>query len=321
MIVYLTHWFCLRDRCRAIACFYIAIPTASLVGSPLAGWLLGVHWWQLGGWRWLFILEGIPAILLGIITIFYLTDWPSQARWLPVEERKWLSDQLESESHAKKTTRSYTIAQAFCDGRILLLTAIFFIALSAALGNIYWIPTFLKRLSGLPDRTVTLLLLVPAVIGVAGMLGNGWHADKKAERRWHASLPLFIAGALYALAILAGRNSNLTIVLLLLASGAYYAFNPVFWSIPTMMLCESAAAATFGLINSVGNLGGFAGPYLVGVLNDWTHSLTASFALIAILYFGAASLILCLKISDPLQDAQHDPEIPSTLTLTPDQSG
>jgi len=185
-----------------------------------------------------------------------------------------------------------------------LLTAIFFITLSAALGNIYWIPTFLKRLSGLPDRAVTLLLLVPAIIGIAGMLGNGWHADKKSERRLHAALPLLIAGTLYALVILTGRHSNLTIVLLLLASGAYYAFNPVFWSIPTMMLCESAAAATFGLINSVGNLGGFVGPYLIGVLNDWTHSLTASFALIALLYFAAASLILCLKISHPLQHAQ-----------------
>src|SRR5262249_31109530 len=198
MIVYLTHWFRARDRCRAIACFYIAIPTASLIGSPLAGWLLGVHWWQLAGWRWLFILEGIPAILLGIITIFYLTDWPSQAHWLPVEERKWLSGQLESELQAKKTTHSYTIAQAFCDGRVLLLTAIFFIALSAALGNIYWIPTFLKRLSGLPDRTVTLLLLVPALIGIAGMLANGWHADKKPQRRLPPPLPLFIPRPLYA---------------------------------------------------------------------------------------------------------------------------
>jgi len=239
---------------------------------------------------------------------------------MPVQEREWLLSQLESELKAKKTTRSYTIAQAFSDGRVLLLTAIFFVALSAALGNIYWIPTFLKRLSGLPDRTVTLLMLVPALIGIAGMLANSWHADKKAERRLHAALPLFISGALYGLVILTGRSSNLTMVLLLLASGAYYAFNPVFWSIPTMMLCESAAAATFGLINSVGNLGGFAGPYLVGVLNDRTHSLTASFGLIALLYFAAASLILCLRIGDPLQHPQQNPETPTTLKLTPGRS-
>ena len=109
MIVYLTHWFCSRDRCRAIACLYTAVPTASLIGSPIAGWLLGVHWWSLAGWRWLFILEGIPAIILGIVTIFYLTDWPSQARWLPDDERDWLVDELQTELQAKKKIRDHTI--------------------------------------------------------------------------------------------------------------------------------------------------------------------------------------------------------------------
>jgi MFS transporter, ACS family, tartrate transporter len=102
MIVYLTHWFCSRDRGRAIACLYTAVPTASLIGSPIAGWLLGVHWWQLAGWRWLFILEGIPAIVLGIVTIFYLTDWPAQARWLADDERDWLVRELQTELQAKK---------------------------------------------------------------------------------------------------------------------------------------------------------------------------------------------------------------------------
>src|SRR5215468_12050289 len=139
MIVYLTHWFGARDRCRAIACFYTAIPAGLLIGSPLAGWLLGVHWWSLTGWRWLFFLEGIPAILLGIVTIFYLTDWPSQARWLSADERKWLSAQLQSELHAKKTIREYSVAQAFCDRRILLLGVASFVAMSGALGSIYWI--------------------------------------------------------------------------------------------------------------------------------------------------------------------------------------
>src|SRR4030088_1784549 len=105
MIVYLTHWFCVRDRSRAIACLFAAIPTASLIGSPVAGWLLGVHWWQLAGWRWLFILEGAPAIVLGIVTVFYLTDWPAQARWLPQDERDWLTGELEAERQAKKKIR------------------------------------------------------------------------------------------------------------------------------------------------------------------------------------------------------------------------
>src|SRR5262249_25282825 len=115
MIVYLTHWFTARDRCRALAFLYSAVPAASLVGAPVAGWLLGVHWLSLTGWRWLFILEGIPPIILGILTVFYLTDWPAQARWLPSEERNWLVSQLDSELKAKKQLRDYRIIEAFAD--------------------------------------------------------------------------------------------------------------------------------------------------------------------------------------------------------------
>ena len=301
MIVYLTHWFCSRDRCRAIACLYIAVPTASLIGSLLAGWLLGIHWWSLAGWRWLFILEGAPAILLGIVTVFYLTDWPSQARWLRHDEREWLVSELRSELQAKKRIRDYTILESFCDWRVLLLSGAFFLALSGALGNIYWIPTFVKRLSGFSDRGVTTLLIIPAVIGIVGMLANGWHSDKSAERRLHTALPLLVAGLAYGLLIPARHDFPLAISFLLLGSGSYYACLPVFWGMPTMILSGSAAAAAIGLINSVAQLGGFAGPYVIGFLNDRSHALTASFGFIALVYVAAASLILSLKIRDPLQ--------------------
>jgi MFS transporter, ACS family, tartrate transporter len=301
MIVYLTHWFRLRDRCRAIACFYIAVPTASLIGSPLAGWLLGVRWWQLAGWRWLFILEGVPAVVLGFVTVFYLTDWPRQARWLRHDERDWLVNELRTELQAKKTIGDYTILESFSDWRVLLLVAAYFLALSGALGNIYWIPTFVKRLSGFSDRAVTLLLIIPALIGIAGMLANSWHSDKSVERRLHAAIPLLVAGVMYALVIPARHDFLLAISFLLLGSGSFLAYYPVFWSIPTMILSESTAAAAFGLINSIGQLGGFAGPYVIGLLNDRTHSLIASFAFIALVYIAAASLILSLRIRDPLQ--------------------
>jgi ACS family tartrate transporter-like MFS transporter len=187
MIVYLTHWFRLRERSRAIACMYAAVPTASLVGSPIAGWLLGVHWWSLAGWRWLFILEGIPAIALGIVTLFYLTDWPSEARWLPEDERDWLVGELEAEQQAKRKIRDHTIGEAFGDRRVLVLIAAWFLALSGSLGTIYWIPMFVKRLSGASDRAVTSLLVIPAIIGIAGILVNGWHSDRTGERRVHAA--------------------------------------------------------------------------------------------------------------------------------------
>jgi MFS transporter, ACS family, tartrate transporter len=301
MVVYLTHWFSSRDRCRAIACLYTAVPTASLVGSPIAGWLLGVHWWQLAGWRWLFISEGIPAILFGIVTVFYLTDWPSQARWLPDNERDWLVGELQSELRAKKKIRDYTILQAFRDKHVVFLVAAWFLAASGYLGNIYWIPTFVKRLSGFSDRGVTWLLVVPALIGIVGILANGWHSDKTRERRLHAAIPLLIGASMYV-ALIAGRyHFVLAISFLLVGSGLLQAFYPLFWSIPTMILSESAAAATFGLINSIGQLGGLTGPYVIGLLNDRTHSLTASFGFIALVFVAAASLILSLRIRDPLQ--------------------
>ena len=301
MIVYLTHWFCLRDRSRAIACLYAAIPVASLIGAPIAGLLLGVDWPWLAGWRWLFILEGIPAILLGIVTVFYLTDWPSQARWLPQKEREWLVDELQAELRAKKTIRDYTVWEAFSDRRILVLIVAWFLALSGILGNTYWVPVFLKRLTGFPTRTITSLLMVSALIGFASTLLNGWHADKTAERRRHAAVPIAASGLMYVLLVVAHDRVWLAVPLLLLGSAFFYGFYPCFWAIPTTLLSESAAAATFGLINSIGQLGGFAGPYIIGYLNDRTHSLTASFALIALTYIASGSLILTLRIGSPVR--------------------
>lgn len=304
MIVYLTHWFRQRERSRAIACLFAANPAAALIGSPVAGWLLGVHWRLLAGWRWLFVLEGIPAIVVGIVTVFYLTDWPAQARWLPPDERDWLVGELQRELKAKKAVRDHTILQAFCDRRILCLIAVWFFALTGSLGTVYWIPTFLKRLSGFPNQTVTTLLLIPALMGVVGMFINSWHSDKTAERRWHAAIPLVVAGLMFGLVIVAGHNVPLAILFLLLGSGSLYAYYPAFWAIPTMILSESAAAATFGLLNSLGQLGGIAGPYAVGFLNDRTHSLAASFGFIALVYVVAGGMILSLRIRDPLNVPQ-----------------
>jgi ACS family tartrate transporter-like MFS transporter len=296
MIVYLTHWFCVRDRGQAIACLYAANPAAALIGSPLAGWLLSVHWRSLAGWRWLFILEGIPAVVVGIITYFYMTDRPAQARWLPQNERDWLHKELLAELEAKKKVRSYTIMEAFCDLRILRLILAYFLALTGALGTVYWIPTFVKRVSGYSNWTVTSLLLIPALIGLAGMLVNGWHSDKMAERHWHTAIPLLAASLMFGLLTLSRHEVQLAIACLLLGSGFLYAYYPTFWAIPTMMLSEAAAAATFGLINSIGQLGGFAGNYAIGFLNDRTHSLASSFAFIALDYAAAGGLILSLRV-------------------------
>ncbi len=299
MIVYLTHWFCQRDRSRAIACLYSAVPVSSMVGAPIAGWLLGVHWPLLSGWRWLFIIEGVPAVILGSATLLYLTDWPAQAQWLPTDERDWLANQLQAELAAKKKIRNYSILEAFCDGRVLLLTAAWFMALSGILGNIYWVPTFLKRVGGFSTHTVTSLMVISGFAGFAMVLSNGWHADKTQERRWHAAIPIMASGIVYGVSMIVHNQVGYAVPLLLLGSALYYGFYPCFWSIPTLLLSESAAAATFGLINSVGQLGGFAGPYLIGYLNDKTHSLGPSFGVIAVSFLGAGLLVLSSRMIGP----------------------
>jgi sugar phosphate permease len=303
MLVYLTRWFSVRDRSRAIACLFAALPVASLIGSPLAGSLLGVHWLGFAGWRWLFIVEGLPAILMGIITVAYLTDRPAEARWLATDERRWVLEEIAAEVCAKKSVRQYTILEAFRHPRVVMLTGVYFLVITGALANIYWIPTFVKRLSGASIPAVTSLLMIPACIGFIGTLANGWHSDKTAERRWHSAAPLLAAAGMYCCVITFKSDVTLAILFLLLGSGILYSFYPVFWSIPTMILSDTAAAASFGLIVSVSQLGGIVGPYVIGVLSDRTHTLTLGFGFIALTYVAAATLLLVISIPQPARGA------------------
>ena len=210
-----------------------------------------------------------------------------------------------SELQAKKKIRDYTIFQAFSDSRVLMLMAAWLLVLSGSLGNVYWLPTFVKRLSGFSDQGVTTLLIIPALIGIAAMLINGCHSDKSRERRLHVAIPLLIAVLMYGSLVVARNHIGLAIPFLLVGSGFLVGLYPVLVSIPTLILSESAAAAAVALVNSIGQLGGLAGPYVIGLLNDRTHSLTASFAFIAVVYSAAAALIFSLKISDPLQASRH----------------
>jgi len=299
MIVFLTHWFRFSDRAKAIASLYAAVPAASVLGSVLAGWLLPVHWFGIAGWRWLFIVEGIPPVLLGIVTLFYLTDRPAQARWLSQAERRWIAQELEAEIAAKKKIRTYTVWQALRDKQVLILIVPYLVSLIGAQASIFWIPTFIKRLSGLPATKVALLVALPGLVGIVGMLLNGWHSDKTSERRWHASVPLVGAGVAYLL-VLRASNFSMALALLVLGGGIFFSYYPVFWSIPTMVLSETAAAVSFGLINSIGHIGGFIGPYAVGRLNDRTGSLSAAFLLIAACYILAGIILASIRIPSPI---------------------
>jgi ACS family tartrate transporter-like MFS transporter len=297
IVVYLTHWFRYEDRAKAGAMFMAAIPMSSIIGSPLSGWVLSHHWMALSGWRWLFVLEGIPAMLFGFLTLYYLTDWPREAKWLPDDEREWISQELRREKEATARAGSLTVWQALRKKEVLLLTLVYFLAIIGIYGFVIWFPTIVKRATGLPDMAVTLLSALPYVAGLAAMLWNGWHSDRSGERRWHTALPLFVGAAFLGLALLSGSHLLLGFVSMIVVGACTTAFMPSFWALPTEMLTASAAAASIGLINSVGNLGGFAGPYFIGYLRTLTGSFTPGllFLLAAMTLSGIAVLTLRVR--------------------------
>ena len=294
VIVYLTHWFRYQDRAKAVAFFYAANPLSYVIGSPLAGLLLGLSWLGMRGWRWLFIIEGIPAVLLGLITIWYLTDWPEQATWLPEDEKSWIISELQREKENKRRRHSYRVWEALRNRDVILLTLCYFCAMTGSYGIAFWLPTILKRLSGQSDLRVTLLAALPYVAAFITQQVNGWHSDRTQERRWHAALPVVVCGFALVLAVLSRSNLTLCVSFFVVAGGAFYGFQPVFWSVPTQFLSESAAAASIGLINSVGNLGGFVGPLVMGYLASRTHSFSAGLLYLVASLFASGALMLAV---------------------------
>ena len=289
VIVYLSHWFIQEDRAKATSNFMVAIPVSLIIGSPVAGWILGHNWFMVEGWRWLFFLEGLPAILLGIAAFFFLTDWPRQARWLAAEERQWISRKLEQEKPLSR--QSISIGQALRSRTVVLLATAAFLQYFIGYSVIFWLPTILTNQSGLSDAQVGLLGAVPYVVALFAMLFNGWHSDRNRERRWHAAAPLLIA-ATGLLCLISLPSSNVMSVLLLSAICMAMAFLPVFWAIPTEILCDSKAAVAVGTINALASLAGFAGPYAFGYLRAETGSFVAGFVVLMFCALAAGILML-----------------------------
>jgi ACS family tartrate transporter-like MFS transporter len=294
LVVYLTHWFRYEDRAKAGAMFMAAIPTSNILGAPLAGWILNVRWLGLDGWRWLFVVEGIPAVLFGVLTLWLLTDWPAEAKWLPSDEREWLTAELRREKEAKARTARWTVWQALRQPEVILLTVVYFLAIIGIYGFVIWFPTIVKRATGLPNGVVTLLSSLPYVAGLGAMLLNGWHSDRTGERRWHTAFPLFLGGAALGLTLIVQSNLWVGFLAMIVAGACSTAFMPSFWALPTELLTASAAAASIGFINSVGNLGGFAGPYFIGYLRTATGSFAPglAFLLACTVLSGVAILML-----------------------------
>jgi ACS family tartrate transporter-like MFS transporter len=298
IIVYLTHWFIYEDRAKAVASFMAAIPLSFAVGSPISGLLLAIHWGGLRGWQWLFILEGLPALFFGGMTWFYLTDWPRQAKWLAADEQKWVIHQLENETRAKKSAHSYTVWQALRHRDVLILTAVHLVQNGSAHALAFWLPTMLKRVSGLSDFKVTLLVALPNLLGFVAMQVNGWHSDRTAERRWHTAIPLWVTAAGFLVLSLADWGTVPSLLLLSIAAASLLAFLPSFWAMPSAFLCDSAAAMATGTINCVASgLGGFLGPAMVGYQAARTHSFRPAFAVLvfALLFAGVLPLLVRVR--------------------------
>ncbi len=289
VIVYLSHWFSQEDRAKATSNFMAAIPVSLVIGSPVAGWILSHNWFAIEGWRWLFFVEGIPAILLGAVAFFFLTDRPSQARWLTAGQRQWILQKLEQEKPLSRP--SITRGQALRSRTVLLLTTAAFLQYFIGYSVIFWLPTILKNQSGFSDLRVGLFGAVPYVVALFAMLFNGWHSDKGRERRWHAGFPLFI-GAGGFLCLISLFSSNVMTVLLLSVICVPMAFLPVFWAIPTEILTNSKAAVAVGTINALASLAGFAGPYAFGYLRAETDSFVAGFVVLMFCAIAAGILML-----------------------------
>lgn len=318
IIVYFSHWFRYEDRAKAVALFMAAIPISNIIGAPVSGLLLDINWLGLPGWRWLFIIEGVPAIIFGVVTIFYLTDRPHQARWLPDDEREWLISELEREKQAKLKVHSHSILQALRHREVILLTLAYFCIVTANYGLNFWLPTIIKRLSGTSNFVVTLISALPYCVALVAILVIGWSSDRTGERRWHTALSMIAASLGLLLSVAAQGQASIAVLMFCLAAAGLYAYLPSFWALPTSFLTGTAAAASIGLINSLGNLGGFAGPYIVGYLSKATNSFLGGVLYLSLSALVAACLILSLRATEqgrPLA-AEASDQVPDTATTT-----
>src|SRR4051812_29281051 len=304
VIVYLTHWFPQRDRSRAISIFLIATPVAQIISPKISNALLKIGTSHLGtgglihypglfglkGWQWVHIYWGLPAMFLGIIVLFMLSDRPRHATWLSPEERQALEQQLEIEKALRSGRRRMSLLEAFRHPKVLLLAATYFCSTSANYGLEFFLPSILQRWYALELDAITWLVILPPCLALASQLFVGWSADRTGERRLHAVIPIAFAMIALGVAPMTRGHLPLTIGCFMLAFAGIKAYQPAFWSLPSLFLTDIAAAGSVGLINSFGNLGGFWGPSVLGAVEKHTGSFEGG------LYYLCFSMAVCATV-------------------------
>jgi ACS family tartrate transporter-like MFS transporter len=290
IILYLSYWFPTRQRAAVTALFMAAAPLSTIFGSPLSAALLDLHGLAgLKGWQWLFLVEAVPAILLGFVVLVYMTDRPENAKWLPEEERAWLVDTMNAERASKAATAGHSIWRGLTDPRVLALSLVYF-GTSAGLYTLgVWAPQIIKGFN-LTNMQVGLLNAIPPTVAVIAMYLWAWHSDRTNERTRHVVIACIAAALGLALAGLAGSVVSVVAALVLVNVGISSA-KPPLWSMPTIFLSGPAAAAGIATINSIGNLGGFVGPSVIG----WIKTETGSFE--GGLYFVGGLLVLSAVVT------------------------
>ena len=294
IIYYLSHWFPERYRARAISRFMLGVPVAMVVSGPLSGAILALDG-TLGvaGWQWLFLLEGVPAMILGAVALRYLTDRPDDARWLPPDEREWLRAQLEREQRGiagveRRVARAMTAPALWC-------LAVPYIAVGTALyAAMFWAPTVVRESLGLEPMGVGLVIGAVGVVSAVAMVWLGASSDHRRERVGHASLAMVVSASGFTTAALR-PEPVLAVVGLAAAIAGSCAFLPVFWCLPTRFLRGTAAAGGIGLLNAVGSLGGFVGPNILGFVKDATGSFSGGLAAISVMAFSGAVVMWMLR--------------------------
>ena len=294
VILFFTYWFPAAHRARAVARFMTAIPVAQIVGSPLSGWLLGLHGRAgLAGWQWLFLLEGVPSLALGYLVLIYLTDRPEEAAWLAPEARAWLIERLRAERPADPAP-ARPWRRLLATPALWHLSGVWILMVLVGYGQLLWLPQIIKGASGLSNLAVGFLSAAPPLAAAVAMVWIAAHSDRSGERRRHVALPCLVTAAGFATTAAVLQAPPLaTAALTLVAIGIAGSFGP-FWGLATTRLSGPASAGGIALINSIGNIGGFAGPYIVGLLKD----ATGSFAAVLVIFGGlaAAAGLLALRI-------------------------
>jgi Sugar phosphate permease len=293
-IYFMTCWFPEEERAKAFAWLLIGIPVANIVGSPLSTWIMDhVSWLGMPGWRWLFFMEGIPAIICAFATLFILTGRPEEAKWLSAEEKTWLIDKLREEELAnqnKVKAKQYTIMQVFGIGQVWRLSFIYFTYVIGGIAITLWMPQIIKEFSQLLTNTqVGLIVMVPYIIAAIAMWYWSWDSDRTGERRMHTAIPSAIAVVGLAITLLADTTVAKMLGIMIALVGSYASYAP-FWALPALFLSEEAAAVGIAMINSFAQIGGFSGSYVVGYLKG-------AYGMNAVFFFLCMCFVVCFLLT------------------------